>query len=161
MNFEVPRFRVWPLRSHAIKSITLPSTEHKPLSNWADKVLNQQTHSSGNKLRHPALKYDVNLFQYRAFHYPWTTEDCNQIVLCNFKPRDKLFPMYSIFFFLKTKNIQPNFFFFFLFSSAGHPLACKWFWLAQILCTFSLFDLVSLCKLTNKVEILKPRMKSQ
>lgn len=157
MNFEVPRFIVWPFRSHTIRSITLPSTEHKPLSNWADKVLNQQTHSSGNKLRHSALKYDVNLFQNRAFHYPWTTEDCNQIVLCNFKLWDKLFPMYLIFFFLRPKTFNQTFFFF--FPSAGHPLACKW--LAQIPCTFSLFDLVSLCKLTNKVEILKPRMKSQ
>lgn len=162
MNFEVPRFTVWPFRSHTIRSITRLSTEHKPLSNWADKVLNQQTHSSGNKLRHSALKYDVNLFQYRAFHYPWTTEDCNQIVLCNFKPRDKLFPMYSIFFFfffLRPKTFNQTFFSFFFSPSAGHPLPCKW--LAQIPCTSGLFDLVSLCKLTNKVEILKPRMKSQ
>lgn len=128
MNFEVPRFTVWPFRSHTIRSITRLSTEHKPLSNWADKVLNQQTHSSGNKLRHSALKYDVNLFQYRAFHYPWTTEDCNQIVLCNFKPRDKLFPMYSIFFFfffLRPKTFNQTFFFFFFFSICRPPTAMQ------------------------------------
>jgi len=113
-------------------------SEHKPLSKWADKVL-KQPHSSGNKLRHPALKYDVNLFQYRTFHYPWTTEGSNQILLCNFKPWDKRFPKFFIW---QSFNIKLNFY----FSYAGHPWACKWIWLAQILCAFSLFDndLVSL-----------------
>lgn len=144
--------RVWTFWSLSVRSITLLSTlywgmynsemiisEHKPLSNRADKVL-KQPHSSGNKLRHPALKYDVNLFQYRAFHYPWTTEGCNQILLCNFKPRDKRFPMFLIWQSLNIK-LKLNWSF---FSYAGHPRACKWIWLAQIPCAFSLFDLVSL-----------------
>lgn len=83
------------LQGGLFKSETI--SEHKSASNWADKVLKQQTDSSGNKQRHPVLKYDINIFQYRAFYYSWTTEGRHQILLCNLKPQDKWLPMFLVF----------------------------------------------------------------